>query len=81
MGSAAASARGSIQQVVGENVRRLRERRGWTQDQLAEASGIHPTYISGIERARRNATLAVVARLAEALRVDPARLLRHPHDA
>lgn len=66
----------TIQWVLGENVRRLRERRGWTQDRLAEAAGLHYTYVSGIERGRRNVTIDVLARIAEALRVRPAELLR-----
>ncbi len=71
----------AIQQLVGDNVRQLRERRGWTQDQLANASSLHVTYVSGIERGRRNVTIDVVARLAEALRVRPAELLRERRSA
>ena len=66
----------TIQCILGENVRRLRERRGWTQDQLAEVSGLHYTYVSGIERGRRNVTIDVLARMADALRVRPTELLR-----
>lgn len=73
----------SIQRVMGDNVRRLRERRGWTQDQLATRSDLHVTYISGIERGRRNVTIDVVARVADALKVRPGELLREraPADA
>ena len=65
-----------LQQILGANVRRLRERRGWTQHQLSDASSLHVTYISGVERGRRNITLDVVGRLAEALGVDACDLLR-----
>lgn len=72
----------TIQWVLGENVRRLRERRGWTQDQLAEQAGLHYTYVSGIERGRRNVTIDVLARIASALRVRPPDLLRElPHSS
>lgn len=61
--------------VVGENVRRLRLERGLTQEQLAFEAEIDLTYLGGIERGRRNPSLVVLARLAEALKVDPTALL------
>jgi transcriptional regulator with XRE-family HTH domain len=64
-----------IKKVVGRNVRNLREAKGWSQEDLAEASALHRTYVSGIERGNRNATLTVLLRLADALRVTPADLL------
>jgi len=60
----------TIQEQFGVRVRELRRRRGWTQEQLAEAAGRHWTYIGGIERGERNVTLQVVADLARALDVD-----------
>ena len=59
----------------GERVRILRETREWSQDHLAEATGLHRTYISGIERGIRNPTLKIIWKLAAALRVAPAELL------
>ena len=38
----------------GERVRQLREKAGWSQERLATACGLDRTYISGIERGRRN---------------------------
>ncbi|MFQ3668323.1 MAG: helix-turn-helix transcriptional regulator, partial [Fimbriimonadaceae bacterium] len=51
----------------GETVRRIRRRLGMTQLELAERSGLHLTYISGIERGTRNPTLSVLERLAAGL--------------
>ncbi len=62
---------------LGNNVRRLRQKRGWTQDQLAAASGLHRTYISGIERGERNVSVVNMGRLALAFEVDPEELLRN----
>lgn len=59
----------AIQHILGANVRRIRERKGWSQDALSEVSGLHRTYISGIERGVRNPTVAIVQRLAAALQV------------
>lgn len=61
--------------VVGRNVRRLRESRGMTQEQLAFDARIDLTYVGGIERGRRNPSLMVMARLAEALGAELKELL------
>jgi transcriptional regulator with XRE-family HTH domain len=53
----------------------LRHDRGWSQEDLAEASGLHRTYVGGIERGERNCTLEVLACLAEALEVSLSELL------
>jgi transcriptional regulator with XRE-family HTH domain len=58
-----------IRKLVGMNVRRLREDRGWSQEQLADISGLHRTYISGIERGVRNPTVSIVQCIAGALEV------------
>jgi transcriptional regulator with XRE-family HTH domain len=69
-------ARKPIAQVkLGSAVRRLREERGWTQDELAHRSGLHRTYIGGIERGERNVSLLNICGIAEALRVRPGELL------
>lgn len=64
-----------LQKTVGQNVRRCREKRGISQEELADASGLHRTYISGIERGVRNPTVHIVQILAQALHVKPADLL------
>lgn len=64
--------------IVGNNVRRLRIARGLTQEQLAFESRIDLTYVGGIERGRRNPSLLVMSRVAEALGVEPAALLEIP---
>jgi transcriptional regulator with XRE-family HTH domain len=64
-----------INKQFGRNVRKMREAKGWSQEDLAEASSLHRTYFSGIERGARNPTLSVVLRLALALSVSPAELL------
>jgi transcriptional regulator with XRE-family HTH domain len=63
------------QRIVGRNVRRFRQERGLTQEQLAFESRLDLTYVGGIERGRRNPSLLVIARLAAALGVPPADLL------
>ncbi|QNE32456.1 helix-turn-helix transcriptional regulator [Sphingomonas sp. NBWT7] len=57
------------------NVRRLREAKGWSQEDYADRAGIHRTYVSDIERAKRNPTITVVEKLAVPLEVTASELL------
>lgn len=56
-------------QAFGERVRECRAARGLSQMALAESAGLHPTYVSGIERGLRNVSLANIHLLASALNV------------
>ncbi len=51
----------------GDAVRKQRLKSGLTQEALAERAGLHPTYVSMVERGVRNATLEVAAKLAQGL--------------
>ena len=66
---------GGIKAEVGERLRRLRTRRGWSQEELGFESGLHRNYIGGIERGERNVGVENIARLAKALGVRPRDLL------
>lgn len=59
---------------LGQNVRALRLKRAWSQEQLAEASGSHTNYVGGIERGERNPTATKILAIASALNVEPADL-------
>jgi transcriptional regulator with XRE-family HTH domain len=62
------------EKVVGLNVRRIRKERGLTQERVALESEIDLTYLGGIERGRRNPSVAVVGRIAAVLGVHPREL-------
>ena len=64
-----------IRRQVGLNVKRLRQAKGWSQEKFAFESGLHRTYISGIERGIRNPTVTVIEKLAVTLDVSPEELL------
>jgi transcriptional regulator with XRE-family HTH domain len=61
--------------VLAKNIRRVRRQRKLTQEQLAFEAKIDLTYMGGIERGRRNPSLMVMARIAEALSVPLPKLL------
>jgi transcriptional regulator with XRE-family HTH domain len=64
-----------IRARLGANVRRLRVEKGWSQEDYADRAGIHRTYVSDIERGRRNPTIAIVEKLAKALKVAASTLI------
>ena len=59
---------------LGNNLRRLRKAKGLGQEKFALEFGIDRTYVSGIERGKRNPTITVVQRRADALQVPIAEL-------
>lgn len=61
--------------IFAKNVRRLRKARGLSQEDLAEAAGVHRTYIGMIERGEKNVTIYNIERIAFALEVRPSTLL------
>jgi transcriptional regulator with XRE-family HTH domain len=56
--------------ALGAAVRTVRLARGLTQERLAEGAGLHTTYVSDIERGRRNVGVINLDRLATALSID-----------
>ncbi|MGQ9498368.1 MAG: helix-turn-helix domain-containing protein [Desulfotomaculales bacterium] len=61
--------------VFGQNVRRLRKRRGISQEELADRAGLHRTYIGSVERGERNISLENIVAIARALDVSLAELV------
>jgi transcriptional regulator with XRE-family HTH domain len=61
------SKRDKILSALGLNVRKHREICEFTQEKLAEKSGLDATYISDIERGLRNPGIKNVVKLAKAL--------------
>jgi transcriptional regulator with XRE-family HTH domain len=65
-----------IYKIVGQKVRNRRKQLGLTQERLAQISGLHRTYIAGIEAGRRNISLKNLEKLARALKIAPDDLLK-----
>jgi XRE family transcriptional regulator, regulator of sulfur utilization len=60
---------------LGVTIKRLRERRGLTQEALAKAAGVHRVYVAQIEAQSKVPSIATLEKLAKALRVKVGRLL------
>jgi transcriptional regulator with XRE-family HTH domain len=71
---------GDLQRTFGRNLRAHRKGFGLSQEEFADALGVHRTYIGGIERGERNLTLKSVERIARQIKVSPLELLA-PQDA
>jgi transcriptional regulator with XRE-family HTH domain len=65
-----------MRRLVGRNVKRIRQEKGLTQEQLAEISGFSQQYISGLEQGQRNPTIVSLYELATALDVSHMELVR-----
>jgi len=61
--------------ILAENVRAFRLEKGLSQEALADISSLHRTYVGSIERMERNASLATLELLAEALGIGVPELL------
>jgi transcriptional regulator with XRE-family HTH domain len=66
----------TVTQIVGANIRRIRIRKGVTQENLAELAGLNKTNMYRIENGLVSMRLATLGRIAGALAVRMATLLR-----
>jgi transcriptional regulator with XRE-family HTH domain len=65
-----------IQRKLGDRIRKLRSRKGWSQEQFAAVSGLHRTYIGAVERGEKNLTTSTLHTLAKTLDTSIAQLFR-----
>ena len=67
-----------LRDVFAVNLRRLRAIKGISQDDLAYEAKVSRSYLSQLEKGAFYASLKIIGRLAEALNVEPAELLKLP---
>lgn len=58
---------GGTRMRIGENIKQMRDKKGWTQEELAEKLGIGQTMIGHIERGRKLPSLMLAIDIAKAL--------------
>lgn len=63
-----------IVKVFGQNVKKYRQQLAISQEELADRSNLHRTYISAIECFRRSIALENVQRIADALEIETYKL-------
>lgn len=69
-----------IVKVFGTNVRKYRNEKGLSQEELGELCDLHRTYISDIERFTRSIALENIQRIADALNIDTFKLFIEPEE-
>lgn len=67
--------RASLSRLIGANIRKYRIQRDVSQEHLALESGIHPAYISKLERGEKCPTIDTLYRLAKALGIPVYKLI------
>ncbi|WP_299950621.1 helix-turn-helix transcriptional regulator [Hyphomonas sp. BRH_c22] len=68
----------NIREVFAQNLKKFRRAKGLSQEELAHLAGIDRTYVSLLERRIYSVTIDILARLAEALDIEPDELLASP---
>ena len=58
-----------VGKALGKRIRELRTKKGWSQERLADESGMHRSYMWGVEQGVRNPSLRNLTRIADALEV------------
>jgi transcriptional regulator with XRE-family HTH domain len=64
-----------IRARFGKHLRKIRTKRGLSQEALALDAGLHRTFVSMVERGERNVTIATVEKFARALKCRMADLM------
>jgi transcriptional regulator with XRE-family HTH domain len=64
------------QAALGKAVKQLREAKGLTQEAVAHAASVHPTWVSRLEGGKLNPSWGMIVRVADALGVKVSDLAR-----
>jgi transcriptional regulator with XRE-family HTH domain len=61
---------------LGQRIRLFRKQKGLSQEELAEVTGLHRTYIGGVERGERNISIVNLTAIAKALDISLSELVQ-----
>jgi len=64
-----------LKHIIGQNIRFYRKKAGLSQEKLAEATGLHRTFIGGVERGDHNVSVVNITKIADLLGIEPFVLL------
>ena len=67
--------------LLGQQIRKLRTAKGWTQEKLGETGNINYKFLGEIERGQQNPSFNVLTKIAEALKVDLPELFRFDYES
>ncbi|WP_439360490.1 helix-turn-helix domain-containing protein [Bradyrhizobium sp. DASA03007] len=67
-----------LRETFATNLRRLRNARRWSQDELALEAKISRSYLSQLEKGEYYVSIKIIGRLADKLDVEPAEFLKRP---
>ena len=62
--------------IIAANIRKYRVEKGYSQEKLAELTGLHRTYIGSVERSERNISVNNLEIIAIALEIDITKLFK-----
>lgn len=60
--------------ILGNKLRTFRVEKKYSQERLAELTGLDRTYISGLERGKRNPSFLIIKRILTVLEISPNQL-------
>jgi len=63
--------------IIASNIKKYRLEKGLSQEALADKAGLHRTYISLLERKKKNVSIKILEKLAEALEIDISHLIKN----
>lgn len=70
------SCRMKLRRVVARNLRRIRQKAGLSQEELADRAELNRNYVGMIEREENSPTVDALEQLSEALNIDPVMFFR-----
>lgn len=70
-----------LEHFLGLEIQRRRTEKGWSQEYLAEATNLHRTYISQLERGLKSPSIRVLSQIATALDRTMSELLKAVEEA
>ena len=66
----------NLYDILGKTLKEYRLQQGWSQEEMGDKAGFHPSYIGQIERNKKKVSLLTVQKLAHALKVNVSDLLQ-----